>query len=136
LYVSVLDNATYVIVKRGNSYSLEKFDKDCLNDAGEYGFSYKMSAFPMIINGHCPKKLRARKISVRMMNTKTVFVNSYRMEIPNSEYDENSSGYTGDLTMNLFGTENETMNALWTISSSEQLPTTILSVTVDGWYLI
>lgn len=136
LYVGVLDDYTYVIVKRGNAYSLEKFDETCLKDAAEYGFSYKVSAFPMIVNNHCPKKLRARKISVRVINTKTLYVNNFRMEIPNSAYFENSSGYTGDLTINLFGTENETMKPLWTISSSEQLPATILSVSIDGWYSI
>jgi len=136
LYVGVLDNSTYVIVKRDNAYSLEKFDDTCLNDASEYGFSYKISAFPTIINNHCPKKLRARKISVRMINTKTLYVNGYRMDIPNSAYSDESSGYSGDLTINLFGTETETMRPLWTISSNEQLPATILSVTVDGWYSI
>ncbi len=136
LYVGVLDNSTYVIVKRGNTYSLEKFDDTCLNDAGEYGFSYKISSFPMIINNHCPKKLRARKIMVRTINTKTLYVNGHRMDMPNSVYDNDNPGYTGDLTINLLGTENDTLKPLWTISSNEQLPATVLSVTVDGWYLI
>jgi len=101
LYVGVLDNSTYVIVKRDNAYSLEKFDDTCLNDASEYGFSYKISAFPTIINNHCPKKLRARKISVRMINTKTLYVNGYRMDIPNSAYSDEIYGYIGYLKINL-----------------------------------
>lgn len=135
-YVCVLDNTTYVIVKRGTKTALEKFDITCLNDVDTYGFSYKISAFPMIVNGHSPKKIRARKISVRVMNTKTLFINGYRIEIPNEAFDEDSSGYTGDLSINLLGTENDTLKPLWTISSSEQLPATILSVTVDGIYVI
>ena len=134
--VAVVDDTTYVIVKRGNTSYLEKFDDECLDDAGQYDFSYKISGFPMIINGHVPKKIRVRKISLRVMNTKTLFVNNHRMEIPNYAYDENHDGYSGDLYMNLFGTQFDTMKPLWTISSNEQLPATILSVTMDGWYLM
>ena len=115
---------------------MEKFDDDCLEDAGQYDFSYKISGFPMIVNGHNAKKLRVRKISLRVLNTKSVFINNYRMEIPNYVYDENHNGYSGDLSMNLFGTQSNTMEPVWTISSNEQLPATILSVTIDGWYSI
>jgi len=135
-YISVLDNTTYVIVKRSSQFSLEKFDESCLNDAGTYGFSYKISAFPMIINGHNPTKIRARKISVRVINTKTLFINGYRVEIPNGVFSDDNPGFCGDLSINLLGTENDTMKPLWTISSSEQLPATILSVTTDGAYTI
>lgn len=135
-YVSVINNETYVIVKRGNTSYLEKFDALCLNDAGQYGFSYTISALPMIVNGHAPKKIRLRKITLRVINTKTLFVNNYRMEIPNYAYDDNSDGYTGDLTMNLLGTQFDTIEPLWSVSSSEQLPATILSVTTEGQYLI
>ena len=134
--VAVVDDKTYVIVKRNNTEYLEKFDETYLNDATQYNFSYKISAFPVIINGHSPKRLRARKISLRVINTKTLFVNNHRMEIPNWAYDENSTGYTGDLSMNLSGFQYDTIQPLWSISSSEQLPATILSVTIDGWYLI
>lgn len=135
-YVAVLDNKTYVIVKRGNTNFLERFDNTCLNDCETYGFSYKISGCPTIINGHIPRKLRARKISVRVKDTKTVFIDDYRMDIPNLVYDDTSDGYTGDLSTNLFGVKYDTLKPLWTISSSEQLPATILSVTIDGWYLI
>lgn len=135
-YVSVMNNETYVVVKRKNTNYLEKFDNSCLMDAGQYGFSYRVSALPMIVNGHAPKKIRLRKISLRVMNTKTLFVNDYRMEIPNYVYNEGSQGYTGDLSMNLLGVQCETMEPLWSISSSEQLPVTILSVTTEGKYLI
>lgn len=136
-YVCVLNNETYAIVKRGNNnYSLEKFDVNYTKDANDYSFSYKISAFPVLINGHCPKKIRVRKISMRVLDTKTLFLNNHRVELPNSIYENGNPGYSGDLTVNLLGTENDTMKPLWTISSNEQLPATILSVTIDGWYLI
>jgi len=69
-------------------------------------------------------------------DTKTVFINNYRVEISNSVYDINNPGYNGDLSMNLLGMQINTMEPLWTLSSNEQLSATILSVTVDGWYLI
>ena len=135
-YVSVFNNQTYVVVKRGNNSILEKFDYDCLNDSGSYDFSYTISAFPMIVNNHSPKKIRLRKISLRLLNTKTVFVNGYRMEIDNEYYAAGSNGFSGDLSMNLLGYQMDTIKPLWTLSSSEQLPATILSVTTDGWFLI
>lgn len=135
-YVSVLNEETYVIVKRGNTSYLEKFDDSCLNDCEQYGFDYKISALPMIVNGHTPKKIHLRKISLRVLNTKTLFVNGYRMEIPNYAYNPDNNGYTGDLSMNLLGTQFDTTEPLWSVSSSEQLPATILSVTAEGQYLI
>lgn len=134
MYVCVLDNDTYVIVERDNELYLEKFDESCLSDAGDYAFNYKVSALPMIVNGHTPRKIRAKKISLRVKDTKTIFINGYRAEIPNSVYDNEHIGYSGDLSMNLLGIQRDTMKPLWNISSSEQLSATILSVSVDGWY--
>ena len=133
-YVCVLDNFTYVIVCRDGISALEKFDTNCLKDADEYDFSYAISALPMIVNGYCPKKIRVRKISLRVINTKTIFINNYRLEIPNDVYVDDNPGYTGDLSMNLLGTQIDTTKPMWTITSNEQLPATILSVTADGYY--
>lgn len=135
-YVGVLDNETYVVVKRDDVLYLEKFDEDYLSDSDNYDFSYTVSALPMITNGHTPRKIRARKISLRVKDTKSVFINGYRCEIPNDVYENGHIGYSGDLSMNLLGTQRDTMQPLWTISSNEQLPATILSVTVDGWYQV
>ena len=135
-YVCVFNDEVYVIIQRQNTCYLEKFDETCLSDAGTYGFSYRISAFPIIVNGHCPKKIRIRKVSLRVMNTKTVFVNEQRIEFPDSVYADNCAGYSGDLSFNLLGTERTTMQSLWSLSSSEQLPAIILSVTVDGYYQI
>ena len=71
-----------------------------------------------------------------MIDTKTVFVNDYRVEIPNHVYETDNPGYAGDLSLNLLGCQINTMEPLWTLSSNEQLSATILSVTIDGWYLI
>ena len=135
-YVCVANNDTYTVVKRKNKFYLEKFDDTCLIDSESYNFSYKISAFPLIANNHNPKKIRARKISVRVIDTKTVFINNYRVEIPNYVYEVGNPGYCGDLSINLLGSQINTMEPLWTVSSEEQLNATILSVTVDGWYLI
>ena len=73
---------------------------------------------------------------MRVINTKTLFVNGKRVEIPNDVYDNNNPGYCGDLSINLLGTHFDVLQPLWTISSSEQLPATILSVKIDGTYSI
>lgn len=135
-YVCVFNDCVYVIVQRQGTYRIEKFDKTCLSDAGNYGFSYRISGCPIIVNGHSPKKIRIRKISLRLMNTKTVFVNEHRIELPDYIYSDDNPGYTGDVSINLLGSEHNTMQTLWSVSSSEQLPATILSVCADGWYQI
>ncbi len=135
-YVAVLGDSTYVIVKRENTCYLEKFDSSCLQDATTFDFSYCVSALPMIVNNHPPRKIRTHKISLRLKDTKTVFVNGNRVVIPNDNYDISNSGYTGDLSINLLGIHFDVMQPLWSVSSDEQLPATILSVTTDGWYLI
>ena len=135
-YVCVLEDTVYVIVQRKSSCYLEKFDDTCLKDAGNYGFSYKISGLPMLVKGHYPKKIRVYKISVRVMNTKSIFINNNRIEIPDTVFTQDHPGYCGDLSVNVLGTYQNTMQSLWSISSSEQLPATILSVNVDGWYQI
>lgn len=135
-YVAVLDDATYVFVKRQNNCFLEKFDTSYLKDSDTHLFSYKVSALPMIVNGHTPKTLRVRKVKLRLRNTKTVFINNERLELPNEIYDETCDGYSGDLSLSLLGYQYDTMQPLWTISSDESLPASILSVTTDGWYSI
>ncbi len=135
-YVCVLEDDVYVIVQRNTSYFLEKFDNSCLQDATNYSFTYKVSGLPIVVNGHCPTKIRIRKISVRVMNTKTIYVNNHRMEIPNYMFANNHPGYTGDLSVNILGTQQDTIQPVWSISSTEQLPAIILSVSLDGWYQI
>ena len=135
-YVCVFDDDVYVIVQRQNVNMLEKFDETCLSDSVSYNFSYKISGCPIIANNHSPNKIRIRKISLRVMNTKTLFVNEHRIKLPDYIYANNNPGYNGDVSINLLGSEYNTMQSLWSVSSNEQLPATILSVSVDGWYQI
>lgn len=135
-YVCVFNDFVYVIIERNNVFSLEKFDETCLSDANDYDFSYQICGLPMIVNGHCPRKIRIRKISIRVRNTKSIFINGHRANIPDYFYSDDCDGYNGDLSMNILGTEQDTINFVWSLSSSEQLPATVLSVSLDGWYQI
>lgn len=134
--VATVDDTTYVVVERKNYNYLEKFSADTLNDANEYNFSYTAAALPLRASGHSTKTLRIRKISARVLNTKTMFINGKRTPLPNEIYKEGSTGYSGDISMNLLGTQHNCLNAPWVISSDEQLPTTILSVSIYGCYLV
>jgi hypothetical protein len=58
------------------------------------------------------------------------------MTLPDAVYDINSDGYSGDVSLNLLGTMKNTIDSLWTIHGTEPQPTTILSVTVYGWYTV
>lgn len=135
-YVTVMDDNTYVVVKRGTKTFLEKFDDSCLKDADDYSFSICVSGLPMIVNNHSPKKARARKVNLRLRDTKTGYVNDKRIDLPNDVYDISSKGYNGDVSVDLLGFQFDTMSPLWSVSSDEQLPITLLSVTIDGWYSI
>ncbi len=134
--VAVMDGETYVVVERGNAIGIEKFSDQALNDAGSYGFSYTASALPMLSGKHTPKRIRIRKITARVLKTKSVFINGVRAPIPNDVQLPDSPGFTGDVTINLLGTAINTIDPMWTIHGSEQMPATVLSVTMYGWYLI
>lgn len=134
--VATVGDTTYVVVERENYNYLEKFSADALNDANKYDFSYTASALPLRASGHNAKTLRIRKISARVLNTKTIFINGKRAPLPNEIYKEDSTGYSGDIFINLLGSQHNCLKAPWTISSDEQLPTTILSVSTYGYYLV
>lgn len=134
--VATVGNTTYVVVVRGTTNYLERFSEDALNDANQYDFSYTASALPLRASGHNVKTLRLRKISVRVLSTKTLFINGVRAKLPNEVYEDGAPGYSGDISMNLLGSQRNCLNAPWTISSDEQLPTTVLSVGTYGYYVI
>lgn len=134
--VATVGDTTYVVVERENYNYLEKFSADALNDANKYDFSYTASALPLRASGHNAKTLRIRKISARVLNTKTIFINGKRAPLPNEIYKEDSTGYSGDIFINLLGSQHNCLKDAWTISSDEQLPTTILSVSTYGYYLV
>lgn len=134
--VATVGDATYAVVLRGSYNYLERFSDDAVNDANQYDFSYTASALPLRASGHNAKTMRIRKISARIMNTKTLFINGNRVTLPNDIYTEDSAGFSGDVTMNVLGSQHNCLNSPWTISSNEQLPTTILSVSIYGYYTI
>lgn len=134
--VATIGGVTYVIVQRGEEYCLERFSDDALNDADSYDFSYTAASLPLHASGHNVRAFRIRKISTRILNTKTLFINGARVEFPNEIYASDSNGYTGDVSVNLLGTQHNGTVAPWVISSDEQFPATILSVSMSGSYMI
>lgn len=134
--VATIGGVTYVIVQRGEEYCLERFSDDSLNDADSYDFAYTAASLPLHASGHNVRTFRIRKISARILNTKTLFINGTRVEFPNEIYASDSNGYTGDVSVNLLGTHHNGTVAPWVISSDEQFPATILSVSMAGSYMV
>jgi len=134
--VAVLDGCTYVVVRRGTTYCLEKFSDTALVDGGQYAFSFTAASLPMRAGGHNPRKIKLRKISARVMDTKTLFINGTRAVLPNAVYAVGAPGYNGDVSIGVLGTCRDTIAPTWEISSDESLPATVLSVTLDGWYTV
>lgn len=134
--VATIAGKTYVVVARGDTCYLETFSDTALSDASQYDFSYTASALPVRASGHNARKLRIRKIVARTLDTKTLFINGMRAPFPDNIYDAAAPGYSGDVSVNILGTQQNCITAPWTISSNEQLPTTILSVGVYGNYTI
>jgi hypothetical protein len=134
--VGVCDGITYTVTQRGNSVFLEYFDDNALTDAGGYNFSFTASGLPLRSSGHSASRIKVRKISARVLNTKSVYINQHRMTLPDYVYDKNSSGYSGDVSLNQLGTMQNTIEPLWKIHGDEPLCTTVLSVTVYGWYTV
>lgn len=134
--VATIGGVTYVIVQRGEEYCLERFSDDSLNDADSYDFAYTAASLPLHASGHNVRTFRIRKISARILNTKTLFINGTRVEFPNEIYASDSNGYTGDVSVNLLGTHHNGTVAPWVISSDEQFPATILSVSMSGSYMV
>lgn len=134
--VATINGETHVVVERGNLFYLEKFSANALTDASNYNFSYTASALPLRSSGHNAKMLRLRKISARVLNTKTLFINGKRAPLPNEIYGNETSTYSGDIGINLLGYQRNCIETPWSVSSDEQLPTTILSVSIYGYYIV
>ncbi len=133
LSVAVLEDETFVVAKRGTAISLEKFDDGALSD-GTHDFSFCASGLPLRASGHNVSRLRIRKIMARVLNTKSLFINGARITLPNEIYAEDSDGFSGDVSVGILGTSRDCINAPWQIHGNEQLPATILSVSVFGNY--
>lgn len=134
--VTVMNGETFVVVERESGTFIEKFDSTATMDSGQFGFSHTAAAMPMFASGRAPKKIRVNKISARVLNTKSLFINGVRATLPNESLATDSTGYSGDVSIGEIGTTSETINPLWTITGSEPLPANILAINVEGWYLI
>ena len=132
--VATIGSETYVIVARGVNFYLERFSSGALNDAGEYDFSFTASGLPVRASGHNASLLKIRKIAARVLDTKTLFINGLRVQFPNYIFDDGANGYSGDISVNMLGCQKNSVDAPWTISSDEQLPVTVLSVSMYGYY--
>ncbi len=134
--VSVIDGVTYVVVNRSDKYSLEKFSPDATRDVNTYDFTWRASALPFRAGGHNPTRIRIRKITARIWNTKSIFINGVRADLPNSIYSDSSPGFSGDVYVNALGTLNDMTMPGWTIHSDEPYPSTILSINITGCYSV
>lgn len=134
--VAVIDGQTFVVVSRANAIAIEKFDSVAMLDAGCYGFAFRAAALPLRTSGHNAGRVRIRKISARVLETKSIFINGVRATLPNEIYADGAAGYSGDVSMNFLGTQNECINAPWEIYGNEPQPAQVLSITVYGRYSI
>ncbi len=136
LSVSVCDGVTYVVTRRAGVVYLEYFDSETMLDADVHGFSYIASGLPLRVSGHNATRLRLRKISARVIDTKSVSINGHRITLPNTIYAENAPGYSGDVSINLLGNIQNFDVPTWTVHSDENFPATILSISMHGWYTV
>jgi hypothetical protein len=131
--VAVVDNVTYVVVQRGDDFALEKFNQAVLDDVGN-SFDFCACGLPLRASGHNVSRVRIRKIVVRVLDTKSLFINDKRATLPNETYDDNSSGFSGDVDITQLGTMRDCINSPWKIHGSDALPATVLSVSMYGNY--
>lgn len=134
--VTVCEGKTYVVVARNNEMWLEYFDVKCLCDCDKYNFSYTVSGVPLRASGHNPARLRLRKITARLLETKSIHINSHRISLPNEIYATDTPGFSGDVSINLLGTMHDCIQAPWVIHGTDSQSITVLSVTMHGWYAI
>ena len=130
------DDKTFVVVKRGNDFFLERFDDSEFVDATSHTYTATAYGLPLLTSGHNAKYIRITKITVRVYNTKTLLINDERVVLPNEIYDADSPGFTGDASINVLGTSADLVDAPWKISTTDSLPLKILSVTIYGRYQI
>ncbi|MCL2369463.1 MAG: hypothetical protein FWC83_02190, partial [Alphaproteobacteria bacterium] len=90
--------------------------------------------------GNAPTKIRTTKLSARILNTKSLcfYVGGRieRAQIPNKILGLPDDGFTGDVSINLIGINNDALRPVWTVKGDDALPTTILSVAAEGRYSI
>ena len=136
LSVAVCDGHTYVATRREDGVQLERFDPDTMTDAGKYSFSFYASGLPLRASGHNATRLRLRKVVARVLNTKSISINNHQISLPNEIYAPDHRGFSGDVSVWLLGTTNDCVAPTWTIHGNKDYPTTVLSVSLHGWYSV
>lgn len=136
LSVATCAGITYVCVQRDENIYLERFSDTSLNDAGVFNFSFCATGLPLRISNHDINRVKIRKITARVLNTKSIYINSHRITLPNDIYSADNAGYSGDVSINLLGTCHDGLAPVWTIHGTESYPLTVLSVGIHGFYII
>ncbi len=136
LSVAVCGGITYVAVRRDSNVFLERFDAAALTDADKYGFAFCASGLPLRSSGHNARRVKIRRIVARVVDTKSLYINNHRISFPNEVYSTDALGHSGDVALNLLGTTYDCIRPTWTIHGSDPYPTTILSITLHGWYSV
>lgn len=133
--IAVVDDTTYVVVKRGDNLKLEKFDVSAMDDCGN-NFEFCAHGLPLRASGHNVSSLRVRKVVARVLNTKSLFINGKRAVLPNVVYDNDLPGFSGDVSITQLGTVKTTIDCPWQIHGSDPLPAQVISVSMYGNYEI
>ena len=134
--VAISGGQTFVVLEKSGTYKLSKFSNTALKDSGTHSIEFCASGLPMNFSGHIPLHLRLRKINLRLWETKSVFLNDMRVELPNDVYSPSSPGFSGDISTGFLGSQIDSLTSPWTIHGDEPEPITVLSVTVYGQYEI
>ena len=71
--------------------------------------------------------IKLRKITARVLETKSIKINNHNISLPNDIYANDSPGFNGDVSVNLLGNFRETITPSWTIYGTEPYPITVLS---------
>lgn len=134
--VTVCNGDTFVVTKRDTDYYLEKFSDSEMVDAGTQEYTVRAVGMPFVSSGHNVHKLQIRKIVARLHDSKTLFINNWRVELPNEIYADGADGYSGDVSLNTIGSCRPMIDAPWEISTTDAMPMTVLGITIYGRYQI
>ena len=130
--VVALGGETFVVTERNSEYFIERFDAQEMVDAGEYDYTICARGLPLMSSGHNTRNTRIKKITARVYQSKTLFINNYLAVFPNEIYSDDNVGFSGDISVNTLGTIQDMIDAPWEISTTDALPLTVLSVTIYG----
>lgn len=132
--VVVCRGETFVMVARDGTFYLEKFSDGLMRDADNRDFEFCASAMPLRSGGHNAARIRIRRTTVRVLDTKSLFINGMRAVLPNSIYSDGAQGYSGDVWVSQLGTHGTELSVPWTIHGADAMPVQILSVSIHGRY--